>query len=270
MHDKKTASAQEGKTYAQSMLEAAEEYAIECSILKVLGSEVLDYCVDENVQVHGGIGFSEEYSAARAYRDSRINRIYEGTNEINRLLMVDMLFKRALKGQLDIVGPAWNVQKELAAMPSMEKLEGAYAEEKRAVADFKKIVLMTAGGAAKMQMDGKLNLKDEQEILMNCADMLIELFAAESMLLRVQKLADRSDNAQPQEVYDAMLQVYLHDTSSRIAKYATDALASFAEGDLLRTFLMGVKRFTKYPPVNVKVQRRLVAETLRAANGWAF
>lgn len=270
MHDKKTDSAQEGKTYAQSMLEAAEEYAIECSILKVLGSEVLDYCVDENVQVHGGIGFSEEYSAARAYRDSRINRIYEGTNEINRLLMVDQLFKRALKGQLDIVGPAWNVQKELAAMPSMEKLEGAYAEEKRAVADFKKIVLMTAGGAAKMQMDGKLNLKDEQEILMNCADMLIELFAAESMLLRVQKLADRSDKAQPQEVYDAMLQVYLHDTSNRIAKYATDALGSFAEGDLLRTFLMGVKRFTKYPPINVKVKRRLVAETLRASNGWAF
>jgi len=270
MHDKKTDSAQEGKTYAQSMLEAAEEYAIECSILKVLGSEVLDYCVDENVQVHGGIGFSEEYSAARAYRDSRINRIYEGTNEINRLLMVDQLFKRALKGQLDIVGPAWNVQKELAAMPSMEKLEGAYAEEKRAVADFKKIVLMTAGGAAKMQMDGKLNLKDEQEILMNCADMLIELFAAESMLLRVQKLADRSDKAQSQEVYDAMLQVYLHDTSNRIAKYATDALASFAEGDLLRTFLMGVKRFTKYPPVNVKIQRRLVAETLRTSNGWAF
>lgn len=270
MHDKKTASQAEGKSYAQAMLEAAEEYAIECSILKVLGSEVLDYCVDENVQIHGGIGFSEEYPAARAYRDSRINRIYEGTNEINRLLMVDQLFKRAMKGQLDIVGPAWNVQKELAAMPSMEKHEGPYAEEKRAIADFKKIVLMTAGGAAKMQMDGKLNLKEEQEILMNCADMLIELFAAESMLLRVQKLASRAQKAQPQDVYDAMIQVYLHDATARIAKYATDALASFAEGDLLRTFLMGVKRFTKYPAVNVKEGRRRIAQCLRDANGWAF
>ncbi len=270
MHDKKTAAQAEGKSYAQSMLEAAEEYAIECSILKVLGSEVLDYCVDENVQIHGGIGFSEEYPAARAYRDSRINRIYEGTNEINRLLMVDQLFKRALKGQLDIVGPAWNVQKELAAMPSMEKSEGPYAEEKRAIADFKKIALMTAGGAAKMQMDGKLNLKEEQEILMNCADMLIELYAAESMLLRVQKLAGRAEKAQPQEVYDTMIQVYLHDATARIAKYATDALASYADGDLLRTFLMGVKRFTKYPAVNVKEGRRRIAQCLREANGWAF
>jgi alkylation response protein AidB-like acyl-CoA dehydrogenase len=269
MEDKKKAEIEAGNSYGQAMLEAAEEYAIECSILKVIGSEVTDYCVDENVQIHGGIGFSEEYGAARAYRDSRINRIYEGTNEINRLLMVDQLFKRALKGQLDIVGPAWAVQKELTSMPSMERLEGAYAEEKRAIADFKKIILMVAGGAAKMQMDGKLNLKEEQEILMNCADMFIDLYAAESMLLRIQKLADKSKE-QPQEVYDAMLQVFLHDATQRVAKNATDALASFAEGDLLKTFLMGVKRFTKYPPTNVKAKRRLIAETLRQAGGWCF
>lgn len=270
MQDRKEAAEAEGKSYGQAMLEAAEEYAIECSILKVYGSEASDYCVDENVQIHGGIGFSEEYPAARAYRDSRINRIYEGTNEINRMLLVDQLFRRAMKGHFDLVGPAWAVQKELAAMPSFEKLEGPYAEEHRAVADFKKIILMTAGAAAKMQMDGKLNLKEEQEILLNCADMLIDLFLAESMLLRVQKLSERTDKPQPQEVYDAMLQVFLHDVTARMTKNATDALASFAEGDLLKTFLMGLKRFTKYPPVNVKQKRRLIAQALRQANGWCF
>jgi alkylation response protein AidB-like acyl-CoA dehydrogenase len=270
LHEKKEAGTAAGKSFGQATLEAAEEYAIECSIIKVLGSEVIDYCVDENVQVHGGIGFSEEYTAARAYRDSRINRIYEGTNEINRLLMVDQLFKRALKGQLDIVSPAWAVQKELSAMPSMERLEGAYAEEIKAISDFKKIILMTAGGAAKMQMDGKLNLKDEQEILMNCADMMIDLFAAESMLLRIMKIEQRSDMAQPKAVYEAMLQVFFHDVTARMSKNATDAIASFTEGDLLKTFLMGVKRYTKYPAVNVKAQRRMLAEALRGANGWCF
>ena len=269
MQDKKAEESAEGKSFGQATLESAEEYAIECSILKVFGSEVTDYCVDENVQIHGGIGFSEEFPAARAYRDSRINRIYEGTNEINRMLMVDQLFKRALKGQLDIVGPAWAVQKELTSMPSMERLEGDYAEEIKAVSDFKKIILMVAGGAAKMQMDGKLNLKEEQEILMNTADMFIDLYAAESMLLRVQKLAGMQKE-HAQDVYDAMLQVFIHDATTRMAKNATDALASFAEGDLLKTFLMGVKRFTKYPAVNVKEKRRLVADVMRKAGGWCF
>ncbi len=270
MQDRKEAAEAEGKSYGQAMLEAAEEYAIECSILKVYGSEATDYCVDENVQIHGGIGFSEEYPAARAYRDSRINRIYEGTNEINRMLLVDQLLRRALKGHFDLVGPAWAVQKELAAMPSFEQWKGPYAEERRAVADFKKIILMTAGAAAKMQMDGKLNLKEEQEILLNCADMLIDLFVAESMLLRVQKLSERADKPQPQAVYDAMLQVFLHDATARMTKNATDALCSFAEGDLLKTFLMGLKRFAKYPPVNVKEKRRLIAQALRQAQGWCF
>jgi len=269
MQDKKAEESAEGKSFGQATLESAEEYAIECSILKVYGSEVTDYCVDENLQIHGGIGFSEEYPAARAYRDSRINRIYEGTNEINRMLMVDQLFKRALKGQLDIVGPAWAVQKELTSMPSMERLEGDYAEEIKAVSDFKKVILMVAGGAAKMQMDGKLNLKEEQEVLMNTADMFIDLYAAESMLLRVRKLTGMQKEL-PQEVYDAMLKVFIHDATARISRNATDALASFAEGDLLKTFLMGVKRFTKYPPVNVKEKRRLVAAVLRKAGGWCF
>ncbi len=269
MQDKAGALQEAGATFAEAKLQAAEEYAIECSILKVTGSEVLDYVVDETLQVHGGMGYSEEGTAARAYRDARINRIYEGTNEINRMLIVDMLFKRALKGGLDIVGPAWEVQKELSSMPSMEKPSGQYGEEESALKDFKKIILMTAGAAAKMQMDGKLNLKDDQEILMNVADMMIDAFLAESLLLRVQKLSGM-EKAHDQAIYDAMLRVFFTDASARIHKNATDALASFAEGDLLRTFVMGLKRFSKYPPTNVMAARRKVAAALISANEYCF
>lgn len=259
----------EGADFAQAKLKAAEEYAIECSILKVTGSEALDFVVDETLQVHGGMGFSEEGTAARAYRDARINRIYEGTNEINRLLSIDMLLKRAMKGTLDIVGPAWEVQKELASMPGFDKVEGTYAEEHKAVKDFKKAVLMVAGAAAKLQMEGKLDLKNEQEILMNVADMLADLFLAESLLLRVEKLAGITGKVK-QEVYDAILRVFMHDATLRMNKNATDALASFAEGDLLRTMLMGLKRFTKYPAQNVKALRRVVADVLIDANEYAL
>lgn len=259
----------QGADFAQAKLKAAEEYAIECSILKVTGSEALDFIVDETLQIHGGMGFSEEGTAARAYRDARINRIYEGTNEINRLLSIDMLLKRAMKGALDIVGPAWQVQKELASMPGFEKEEGPYAEERKAVKDFKKAVLMVAGAAAKLQMEGKLDLKNEQEIIMNVADMLSDLFLAESLLLRVEKLAGMTGKVK-QEVYDAILRVFIHDATLRMNKNGTDALASFAEGDLLRTMLMGLKRFTKYPAQNVKTLRRLVADVLIEANEYAL
>ena len=261
---------EEGKSYAEATLDAAEEYAIECALIKFIGSEALDYIVDENVQVHGGIGYSEEFAAARAYRDSRINRIYEGTNEINRLLSVDMLFKRVLKGELDITGPAWAVQKELASMPSFAPLMGEYANEYAAVKDFKKIILMVAGGAAKMQMDGKLNLQAEQEILMNMADLMAETFNCESTLLRVHKLAGMVEKPQSQEVYDAVLKVQFADATARISKWATDALCSYAEGDLLKTFLMGLKRFTKYPPVNVKESRRMIAKAMIDKNEYCF
>ena len=270
LEDMKNHFLEQGDDYAEAQLKAAEEYAMECAILKVVGSEVLDYVVDENVQVHGGMGYSEEGTAARAYRDARINRIYEGTNEINRLLLVDMLFRRALKGAIDIVGPAWEVQKELSSMPSMEKVEGPYGEEERALRDFKKIILMTAGAAAKMQMDGKLNLKEEQEIVMNVADMMIDTFVAESLLLRVQKLSGMSSLPVTQEVYDAMLRTVFHDTTAKMSKNATDAISSFAEGDLLRTFIMGLKRYTKYPPVNIRNTRRLVASKLIEAGGYCF
>jgi alkylation response protein AidB-like acyl-CoA dehydrogenase len=270
MERKKQELAAQNKSFAEAKLMAAEEYAIECSILKLVGSEVLDYVVDETLQIHGGMGFSEEGTAARAYRDARINRIYEGTNEINRLLMIDMLFKRSMKGNLDIVGPAWAVQKELASMPSFgQNDDRPYAAEIQAVSDFKKAILMTAGAAAKMQMDGQLNLKDEQEIIMNVSDMLTKTYMAESLLLRVQKLRTLK-SASEMEVYDAMLKVFLHDTTSRMSSFGKDALASFAEGDLLRTMLLGLKRFTGYPPQNIKRLRRLVANQLIAANAYCF
>ncbi len=267
--DRKDALIEKGLSYSDALLEAAEEYAIECALMKIYGSEAADYIVDETVQVHGGYGFSEEYPAAQAYRDARINRIYEGTNEINRMLSVSMLLKKAMKGQLDIVGPAWAVQKELASMPSMNKVEGDYAEEQKAIGDFKKMILMVAGAAAKMQMDGQLNLKEEQEILMNVADMMIDTYNAESLLLRVQKLKGM-DKKQSQEVYDAILKTFLHDASSRVQKAATDALVSFSEGDLLNIMLRGVKRFSKYPPQNIKNHRRTIAKVLIDANEYCL
>ena len=270
LQKKREELAAEGVPFAKAKLEGAEEYAIECSILKIVGSEVVDYVVDETLQIHGGMGFSEEGTAARGYRDSRINRIYEGTNEINRMLMVDQLFKRALKGELDLVGPAWAVQKELASMPVLENVSGPYAEEKKAITDFKKILLMVAGAAAKSQMDGKINLKEEQEVLFNLSDMLTDLFLAESTLLRVEKLSIKADKQINQEVYDAILRVFLHDASFRMQKNATDALSSFSEGDLLKTFLMGVKRFSKYPIQPVKEARRKVADCLIAANAYVL
>jgi len=269
MQDRVAKLKEEGMSFSETKLEAAEEYAIECSILKVAGSEALDYAVDENVQIHGGMGFSEEGTAARGYRDARISRIYEGTNEINRLLIVDMLLKRAMQGKIDIVSPAWAVQKELTSMPSMTQIEGVYAQAHKTIGDFKKIVLMVAGAAAKMQMDGQINLKNEQEILTNVADMIIDLYLAESLLLRVEKLQEYKKEID-QSVYEAMLQVFLHDANSRIHKNATDALISFAEGDLLKTMLLGLKRFTKYPPVNVKNLRRKIAAQLINDNAYNF
>ncbi|MEM9917668.1 MAG: acyl-CoA dehydrogenase family protein [Bacteroidota bacterium] len=269
MNDKKASLMSMGLNFADAKLQAAEEYAVECAILKVAGSETLDYVVDETIQVHGGMGYSEEGTAARAYRDARISRIYEGTNEINRMLTVDMLLKRAMQGKIDIVGPAWAVQKELTSMPGFGQPEGPYAVEYKAVKDFKKMVLMVAGAAAKMQMDGQLNLKTEQEILMNVADMMIDALLAESLLLRVHKLSSREGKVS-QDVYDAILKVFLTDANDRMAKNAKDALTSFADGDLLKTLLMGTKRFSKYPAINVKALRRKVAGALIEANEYCF
>ena len=260
----------DGISFDEAKRLSAEEYAIECALLKFLGSEMLDYVVDEVLQIHGGMGYSEETLAPRMYRDSRINRIYEGTNEINRLLSVDMLMRRAMKGALDIASPAWNVQKELATPALNEIPEGEYGQEMKSVADFKKLILMLVGAAAKGQMDGKLNLKEEQEILMNVADMLADLLTAESTLLRVRKLRENNLGTQPQELYDAILRTHFHDVNGRMRKNALDAIASFAEGKLLDVFVQGIDRFTVYPPQNVKKLRRIVADDLIAKNEYAI
>ncbi|MCR9289937.1 MAG: acyl-CoA dehydrogenase family protein [Bacteroidetes bacterium] len=270
MQEKKEALLAEGNTFTEAILKAAEEYAIECAMIKVSGSEIADYVIDEMVQIHGGYGFSEEYPAAGAYRDSRIGRIYEGTNEINRILTVSMLMKRAMKGAFDFAGPAWAIQKELASKSNEEELKGVYASEKKAVGDFKKIILMVAGAASKMQMEGKLNLKEEQEILMNVADIMIDTFNAESVLLRVEKLVEKDNKPQSQEIYEAILKTFITDATARIQKNATDALVSFSEGDLLKMLLVGLKRFTKYQPTNVKVARRKIAKALIEANEYCF
>jgi alkylation response protein AidB-like acyl-CoA dehydrogenase len=260
---------EQGVSYSDSLLQSAEEYAIECGLLKVLGSENLDYVVDEMVQIHGGNGFSEEYAAAPSYRDARINRIYEGTNEINRMLMVNMLLKRAMKGKINITDAAWAVQKELSSMPSFDVIDGDFAVEQKAVKNFKKVALIVAGAAVKYQMDGRLDLRVEQEILMNIADIMIQLYAAESVLLRVQKLSTlKSTDEIATQI--AMMKVVFNDANDAIAKFSKDALSSFAEGDELSIMLMGVKRFTKLAPVNVKNARRQVAKELIEANEYCF
>lgn len=263
LQQKAQALLETGLTYAEAKLEAAEEYAVECAMLKVLGSEMLDYVVDETVQVHGGNGFSEEYAAARHYRDARINRIFEGTNEINRLLSLAMTLKRAMKGHIDLTGPAWEVQKELTSMPGLNKTQGTYGAEVDALKNMKKILLIVAGGAAKAQMDGTLNLKHEQQITMNIADVMMDVFTSESLLLRVQKLAASGKDATNQT---HILEVFFCDAMDRIAKNAKDALCSFAEDDPLRMMLMGVKRYAKYKNVNVKEARKAIAKPLIEAN----
>ena len=254
-----------GKGFAESLLGAAEEYAIECSMLKVYGSEVLDFVVDEGVQIHGGNGFSDEYLISKAYRDSRINRIYEGTNEINRLLTVDMMLKRAMKGKLDLMSPAMAVQKELMSIPDFgSEEEGAFAKERKYIANFKKAILMVAGAAVQKLM---MQLDKEQEVLMNIADMAIDTFNAESALLRVMKLADTKGEAAVSLQADIM-RTYLYDAADRINKAGKDALNSFADGDELRMMHIGLKRFTKLEPFNTKDARRRISDKLVADDGY--
>lgn len=254
-----------GKNLSESLLGAAEEYAIECAILKVFGSEVLDFVVDEGVQVHGGNGYSDEYSISKAYRDSRINRIYEGTNEINRLLTVDMVLKRAMKGKLDLMGPALTVQQELMSIPDFgAEEEGAFAKEKKYIANFKKCILMVAGAAVQKLM---MTLNKEQEILMNIADMSIIAYHAESSLLRLEKLTELRGEAATAVQAD-IVRTYIYDAADAINKAGKDALNSFAEGDELRMMHIGLKRFTKVEPFNTKEARRRICAQLVADDGY--
>ncbi|MBT1706019.1 acyl-CoA dehydrogenase family protein [Chryseosolibacter indicus] len=246
-----------GLDSGKARLKSLEEFAIECAILKVHGSEVLDYAVDEGVQIYGGMGFSAEGPMDRAYRDARINRIFEGTNEINRMLTIDMLLKRAMKGQIDLMSPAMAVQKELMAIPDFGASddEGVFAKEKKALANLKKAGLMVAGAAVQKFM---MKLSEEQEVLMNLADMLIEGYVAESTLLRVEKLIGirGEENCQ---IEKELAMIYLHHAIERAAVAGKHAIYAFAEGDELRLMLLGLKRFTKIDPYNLKEARRKVA-----------
>ena len=256
-----------GKPFSEALLGGAEEYAIECAMLKVYGSEVLDYVVDEGVQVHGGNGFSAEYNISRAYRDSRINRIYEGTNEINRLLVLDMTLKRAMGGRLDLMGPAMAVQKELMSIPDFgAEDETTFAKERKLVANLKKAILMTSGAAVQKLM---MKIENEQEVLMNIADMAIETFNAESVLLRVVKMAEQKGEAACQDHLDIM-RTYLYDAADKVNKSGKDAVNSFADGDEQRMILMGLKRFTKAEPFNSKDARRRIADRMIAEGKYCF
>ena len=257
-----------GMNDTESKLKSLEELAIECAIMKVHGSEVLDYVVDEGVQIYGGMGFSAEAPMDRAYRDSRINRIFEGTNEINRLLVVDMILKRAMKGQLDVMGPAMAVSKEIMSIPDFgnDDDDMLFAAEKKVVKNMKKAVLMVAGAAVQKFM---MKLSDEQEIIMNIADMIIETYIAESLILRVEKriglLGDPANSLQKD-----MVQIYLNTAVDRLNTAGKSAITSFAESDELRVMLMGLKRFTKIEPANLKDARRRIADELIAKNDYVF
>ncbi|MBK7149508.1 MAG: acyl-CoA dehydrogenase family protein [Bacteroidetes bacterium] len=260
--------AAKGKDRVQAKLQAAEEYSIECAILKVFGSEVLDYVVDEAVQVFGGTGFSEEYPVARAYRDSRINRIFEGTNEINRLLSVGQLVKKAMKGEVDLFTPAMAVQKELMSVPDFggDSSDDFFAAEKKAITNAKKAILMTAGAAVQKFQQ---NLEKEQEVIMNVADMLIELFACESVVLKTEKLIGIKGEAACALEID-LTRVYISDALEKINLSGKHAIASFNDGDTLRIMLMGLKRFTKYDAYNTIAARRRIADKLIAENSYCF
>ncbi|MEW6703099.1 MAG: acyl-CoA dehydrogenase family protein [Bacteroidota bacterium] len=256
-----------GSKYEEAALNAAEEYAIECAMLKVYGSEMLDYVVDEAVQIHGGYGYSEEYPAARAYRDSRINRIFEGTNEINRLLTVDMLMKRSMKGRIDLIGPAMAIQKELMSVPEFSgSSDGLLSAEYKAIQNAKKAILIIAGSAVQKLMQ---KLKDEQELIMNVTDMMIEVFACESAYLRTIKLSGTKSELELQP-YVEMTQVYISDAIDKINLYGKHAISSFAEGDELKMLMLGLKRFTKFEAINTTKLRRSIAAKLIEANKYCF
>lgn len=256
-----------GVEEAKAKLKGIEQFAVEAAILKVHGSETLDYVADEGVQIYGGMGYSAEGPMDRIYRDARINRIFEGTNEINRLLIVDMLLKRAMKGELDLMGPAQKVAAELVGIPDMgEADEGLFAYEKKQIANYKKAILLVAGAAVQKLMT---SLSKEQEVIMNIADMVIETYVAESVLLRVEKLVSMRGEAACQ-VQLSMMRCYVNSACDTIWISAKEAVNSFAEGDELRMMLMGLKRFTKQEPFNAKAARQIIAQKLIEENKYCF
>ncbi|SMC77667.1 acyl-CoA dehydrogenase family protein [Pedobacter africanus] len=256
-----------GMDAGKAKLKSTEQFAVECAILKVWGSEALDYVVDEGVQIYGGMGFSADAPMDRAYRDARINRIFEGTNEINRLLTVDMMLKRAMKGELDLMTPATAVAAELMSIPDFgEEDTTLFAAEKKIIRNLKKATLMVAGAAVQKLM---MSLSKEQEILMNIADMASYVYVAESAMLRTEKLVNmRGEPACEGQLN--MMRIYLVEAVDAVQKAGKEALWAFAEGDEQRMMMVGLKRFTKMDAFNVKEARQKVAQQLIAANKYCY
>ncbi|WP_125720191.1 acyl-CoA dehydrogenase family protein [Flavobacterium ustbae] len=269
IEDRIAAREAEGTSHQEAELKGVEEYAIECSILKVAVSEDVQNCSDEGIQVFGGMGFSEDTPMESAWRDARIARIYEGTNEINRMLSVGMLIKKAMKGHVDLLGPAMKVQEELMGIPSFDTPDFSelFAEEKVIVANLKKVFLMVAGSA--VQKYGP-DLDSHQQLLMAAADILIEIYMAESTILRTEKLAKSQGEDKVQEQI-AMAKLYLYKAVDIVNLRGKEGIASFSEGDEQRMMLMGLKRFTKYTNLpNVVALREKIAEKLVAENSYCF
>ena len=256
-----------GLTKEEATLKGIEQFAPECAILKVYGSEVLDYVVDEGLQIHGGMGFSAEKNIERSYRDARINRIFEGTNEINRMLTVSMILRKAMKGEIDLLGPATKVGKELMGIPDFGSSEtSTFGAAKKCVNNFKKALLMVAGAAVQKIGD---KLAKEQEIVMNIADMINTIYVAESTLLRVEKMVGISSEENCKEQI-AMMRVLIYDSCDIINKAGKDAINTFSSGDELKMMLMGLKRFTKHEPFNPKEARQLIALKLIDKNEYCY
>jgi len=268
IEDRMGALAAQGLSDSESKLKAMEQFAIECAIAKVHGSEVLDYIVDQGVQIYGGMGYSADAPMERAYRDARISRIYEGTNEINRMLMVGMVLKRAMKGEINLFEPAMAVASELVSVPSFESIDTSelFAMEKDLVHKLKKAFLMVGGKAAMALQD---RIEDEQEIMMNLADVMIEIYAAESVLLRTEKLvSQRGEAACAAQI--AMSRIYLYEAIDKVDAAAKEAIVSFAKGDEQKVMLMGLKRFTKPDFINTKELRRQVADVMISEGKYPF
>jgi len=261
------AAAASGGDKIQSAMKVLEEYAIESSIAKVYGSEMLDYVVDEGVQIFGGYGFHEDYPVCRAYRDSRINRIFEGTNEINRMLIIQMLMKRAMGGQLALIPAAMKLADEILAGPSFEEApEGVLADEARVVGNAKKMFLQAAGGAVQKFRE---KLADEQELIGALSNMVMEIYAMESCLLRAQKAAAAKGEASMQTMIDAT-RVFIADAAERVEHEARRAVTAVNEGDMLTTQMAVLKRFGKRAPVDTIALRRGVAAAIQAQDRYPF
>lgn len=269
IEDRINARVAEGSSHQEAELKGVEEFAIECSILKVAISEDIQNCSDEGIQILGGMGFSEDTPMESAWRDARIARIYEGTNEINRMLSVGMLVKKAMKGHVDLLGPAMKVAEELMGIPDFNTPDYSelFAEEKELIGKLKKAFLMVAGSA--VQKYGP-DLDAHQQLLMAAADILIEIYMAESTILRTEKLA-KSKGAENVKEQIAMAQLYLYKAVDIINAKGKEGIASFAEGDEQRMMMMGLKRFTKYTNLpNVVALRETIASKLIQENQYCF